>query len=532
MPKPRTREVVEPTNTRPARDAAGAPSGRGSRQGELYRLTFEQAAAGMALISPDLVFLRTNASLSALLGYASGELSGLPIDLFLHPEERRRGWRRALAPDRHSFHLERRLVHKDGRALWVHLSVSRVRDPGGRLLFYVAMAEDITDRREEETRRERRQRELQALATTDQKTGLYNHGFMQEFLAHRLAEAKRNRESVSLLMLDLDRFRELNEQHGHDSGDRALSAVAGCLTHGLREGDVACRYGGEEFVLVLATAPFAAALAVAERLRERVAGCGPVAVHAGPITCSIGVASFPEHASTPASLLKAADLALYQAKHAGRNQVCGYSRAEPAAGGGDLTRLRSGLEGAGAEAVKALVTAIDLRDRYTGAHGQRVARLALDLAEAVGCTAEEREILRLGAPLLDVGKIGLPDHLLTKPGSLTRAEWELVRLHPIWGEQLLAATSLPRSVQELVRWHHERQDGSGYPDGLNGAQIPRVARIAAVADVGSALRDDRPHRRAWHRKQILDHLRDQAGTKLDEEIVAAYCRLHGEPPAA
>jgi HD-GYP domain-containing protein (c-di-GMP phosphodiesterase class II) len=147
------------------------------------------------------------------------------------------------------------------------------------------------------------------------------------------------------------------------------------------------------------------------------------------------------------------------------------------------------------------------------------------LAGQIECNEDELEALKLAAPLLDVGKIGLPDALLTKTGQLSRSEWELVRQHPVWGEELLRQSKLPRSVQKLVRWHHERLDGTGYPDGLMGEQISLPARILHVADIAAALQDDRPHRPAWASARIEAHLLELSGVKLDDRVVDCYLRL-------
>jgi HD-GYP domain-containing protein (c-di-GMP phosphodiesterase class II) len=219
-------------------------------------------------------------------------------------------------------------------------------------------------------------------------------------------------------------------------------------------------------------------------------------------------------------------VALYEAKSMGRNCVKGYEPIPLDRPDDHLEKLKTGLQGASLEAVNALITAIDLRDRYTGAHCQRVARLSVELATELGLSESDIEILRLGAPLLDVGKIGLPDYLLTKPGGLTPEEWEQVRMHPQWGEQMVRHTALPPETLELVRWHHERLDGSGYPDGLKGDAIPLLVRIVNVADVATALSEDRPHRAAWEREEVLKHLRAHAGTKLDAAVVEAYCRRY------
>lgn len=510
----------------------GSPEGRSLAapvaDGELFRLTFEKAAVGIALLDRDLRFLRVNPSFAALLGYAPEELAGRPLQAVLHPEEApiasRRPWAGDGDPD--AFHFDVRLLRRDGATVWTHASVSVVRDGGDLPLCYVAMAEDITQRKRDEEELKRRHRELQALAATDAKTGLYNARYLYEFLAQSLAESRHSGEPVSVLMLDVDHFHQFNERYGHDAGDLALQRVAESLRRTLRERDVACRYGGEEFVVVLQAAE-AQALAAAERLRRQVATMPPITATGGRITCSIGVATYPTHASTAESLLKAADIALYEAKRAGRDAVRSFERLPSADCGLRLEQLTAGLQGASPEAVKALVTAIDLRDRFTGAHCQRVARLAVELASRLGFTEREIELLRLGGSLLDVGKIGLPDHVLTKTGELTPEEWALMRQHPIWGEQLVLRSQLPREVAQLVRWHHERLDGSGYPDGLAGDRIPPLVRVVAVADVATALRDDRPHRRAWSPNRTVQWLKRQAGDKLDAGVVDAYCELYG-----
>jgi diguanylate cyclase (GGDEF)-like protein/PAS domain S-box-containing protein len=494
---------------------------------DLFRVAFEKAAVGIAILSGDGHVMRANASFCRLVGYREPELANLRLQHLTHRDDPSRDELWGVAPglDGDSFHQERRFVHRQGGTVWAYLSVSVVRDAGGAPMHFIALAEDITARKREEEAQERRTRELLALANLDPLTGLYNHRFMQEVLTERLADARRHREPLSVLMLDLDRFRELNERHGHDAGDRALRSVAETLQEALRDGDLACRYGGEEFLLILNATPLDAALLVADRIRARVEAIPPVAAHAGPVTCSIGVAGFPTHASTTASLLKAADVAVYQAKHQGRNQVCGYEPIPFDSPHDHLEKLKTGLQGASLEAVNALITAIDLRDRYTGAHCQRAARLAVELGIRLGCADSELEILRLGAPLIDVGKIGLPDYLLTKPAELTPEEWTLVRHHPTWGEQLVLHTALPPETLEIVRWHHERLDGSGYPDGLAGEQIPLLPRIVAVADVATALLEERPHRAAWPLDRVLEYLRSQGGKTLDARVVQAFCDL-------
>jgi len=494
---------------------------------DLFRLTFEKVGAGMMLVSDEDRLLHVNGALGVLLSQTREELLRRKLGDLVLPEDALHYAHglEALRAGQEVFHADLRLLRSDGDAVWAHLSVSVVRDTSGQPVYFVGMAEDISHRKRHEAELVRRTQELAALATVDPKTGLYNHRHMQDMLSARLQEARRGGEPLSLLMLDVDHFRQFNEKHGHDAGDLALRCVAAALRDALRENDIPCRFGGEEFAVILAGTGLEEGLAVAERVRRHIQAAPPIAPDADTVTCSIGVATYPEHASTSASLLKAADIALYHAKSSGRNRVTGY-----VTGGTPrhvLEHLETGLLGASPEAINALVTAIDLRDRYTGAHCQRVARLASTLGRRLECTPEEVELLRLAGSLLDVGKIGLPDTVLTTTDRLTDEEWELVRQHPLWGERLLRNSALPREVLEMVRWHHERLDGSGYPDGLRGKAIPRLARIIQVADVATALRDHRPHRDAWTRQGVVEYLQELAGTKLDPDVVAAYCELDG-----
>ena len=494
---------------------------------ELFLTVFEHASIGIALVAVDGRFLRANQAFCRLLGYDEESLLSLHLGGVLHPNDAGPGsdWYSRLRHLEATFHLELRCAHRAGPVVWLYLSITAIRDTDGQVLNGMVLAEDITSRKQREEEQERRTQELMTLASTDPLTGLFNHRYMREGLDRRVENAKRTGQPLSLVMLDADQFRELNAHHGHDAGNRALCCLAEAIRQSLREGDVACRYGGDEFLVILAGVSYAAALRAAERVRKNVEEAGSIAALAEPLTCSIGVATFPTHASTADSMLKAADLSLFRAKRDGKNRVVGFEEVSPDTPT-EIDQLESGLQGASVEAVNALVTAIDLRDRFTGAHCQRVARIALELARRMGMSDEELEAVRLGAALLDVGKIGLPDNLLTKEGKLTPAEWAQIRKHPEWGEQLLRSSALPESAMQIVRWHHERLDGSGYPDGLTGDEIPRTVRVVSVADVATALREDRPHRRAWPRERVREYLTRHAGSKLDADAVNAWCEMY------
>jgi putative nucleotidyltransferase with HDIG domain len=170
-------------------------------------------------------------------------------------------------------------------------------------------------------------------------------------------------------------------------------------------------------------------------------------------------------------------------------------------------------------------SALDLRDRETEGHTLRVTELTMRMAEAVGVPKSDLKHIRHGALLHDIGKLGVPDSILHKPGALSEEEWALMRQHPLFAYQLLAPIQYLRLALDIPHYHHERWDGSGYPDGLKGKGIPLAARLFAIIDVYDALTSDRPYRQAWSVKQALDYIREGAGTHFDPELVQVFLKL-------
>ena len=320
-------------------------------------------------------------------------------------------------------------------------------------------------------------------------------------------------------------------------GDRALRAVAHVIQATLFDGACAARYGGEEFAVVLPGIDATRAQTIAAAMCHAIAQCPIIgdnpADYLRTLTASSGHATFPIHASAPASLLKAADLALYAAKRAGRNRVIAYtptlledhSRLVPSlitARSRDVGEIQL-PSGADIEAVQALITAVDLRDGYTAAHSEGVSRYSVAIATAMGLPAEHVEALRLGGLVHDVGKIGVPDVILRKPDKLTDEEWVMMRAHTTMGEEILRHVEQLGHLLPLVRWHHERLDGSGYPDQLRGDEIPHLVRILSVADVFEAFTAERPYhpgRTAIDGLRLLQ--REVQQQRMDAQIVAAF----------
>jgi HD-GYP domain-containing protein (c-di-GMP phosphodiesterase class II) len=194
----------------------------------------------------------------------------------------------------------------------------------------------------------------------------------------------------------------------------------------------------------------------------------------------------------------------------------------------ERTKLREANEhllAAYEETIEGLSHALDLRDKETEGHSLRVTELTIQLAQAYGLTEEEITHIRRGALLHDMGKIGVPDGILHKPAALSDEEWRVMRKHPQYVYDMLYSVQYLRPALSIPYCHHEKWDGTGYPRGLKGEQIPISARLFAVADVWDALTSDRPYRPAWSREEALDFIREQSGSHYDPRVVDLFFRV-------
>ena len=360
---------------------------------------------------------------------------------------------------------------------------------------------------------------LKALATTDPMTGLFNHRALIAILNQELERCQRFDRSCALMFLDLDHFKALNDSYEHGAGDGALQEFGAVVGECLRGIDTLGRWGGEEFVILLPEINAEDALSVAERIRAHIA-THQFSVGGGlHLTCSVGVSMYPEDGQDRSALVKAADRAMYAAKRLGRNQIRlasdpAISELEAEA---EVSREEVSLLGV-VEALSALVAA---RDQYTGEHVNGVALLTTQIALSMGLSPSEARMIGLVGKLHDIGKVAIPDAILLKPAALTDSEWILMRTHSAIGEDVIRRVPSLRGIAPSIRSHHERWDGSGYPDGLAGVAIPLGSRIVAVADAYGAMTTDRPYRKACLPEQALEELRRGAGTQFDPHVVAA-----------
>ena len=361
-------------------------------------------------------------------------------------------------------------------------------------------------------------REQQRIANTDELTGLHNRRYADRHLEKRALAGSRDATlETGVLILDLDHFKDVNDAHGHPAGDEVLRLTAERLTRTRRPGDVVARYGGEEFLVILQDVQRATLPAVAERFRESIAEEPYDVGEAHPliVTASVGGASMPADAATLTELLRIADRALYTAKSMGRNRVQIGAHGDEGSIEGLMER------GSVLNFVQGLV---DYVDASYGAvdHASQAAHLAGLVADELGLDSGQRWRACAAARLHDIGKLAVPREILAKPGALSLEEWKLLRRHPDVGAEMLSLAPGLRDVAEVVRQHHERYDGAGYPEELKGNEICVEARVVAVCDTWVAMRSDRPHRSARTQAEAMTELRRVAGSQLDPRIVEAF----------
>ncbi len=366
---------------------------------------------------------------------------------------------------------------------------------------------------------------LESLATTDPLTDLLNHRALNLMVDQEIERAHRYRRPFSLLFMDLDHFKMINDTYGHGSGDRVLKEYAAVVQSQLRGVDVLGRWGGEEFLVLLPEIDWSSAMECAERVRKSVAGHLFEIGDGIHITSSIGVASYPEDAVDRDRLIELADTAMYAAKRLGRNQVRRSSDAAVAAMEGSAEGMNGRHESSLIGVVEALAALVEARDHYSGRHTAEVGQRAVRLALKLGLDAPQAELLGMAGLLHDIGKVGVPDAILQKPARLTAGEWATVRKHTTVGADVVNRIPGLSPIATIIRAHHEHWDGTGYPDGLAGDAIPVGARIISVVDAYGAITSDRPYRAArspeWARSEMIRC----AGHQFDPVVVEAFLAM-------
>jgi diguanylate cyclase (GGDEF)-like protein len=363
-------------------------------------------------------------------------------------------------------------------------------------------------------------RRLREMASTDALTGVRNYGELHETTDRLLARAENSGEPLAFILADVDDFKLYNDTYGHLAGDSALKSIAETLKRACRPTDIVGRYGGDEFMLILPGTDQRGALKVAERVLKLVSELEFRPEPAGeaiPLHLAVGVAIYPDDGTTKEELIAHADAAMYESKvrpELEKKITLAHEEETDA----ELLRYPSSAFGV----LHGLVRAVDRKDHYTRRHSEREAEYAVLLGQALKLSSQSQRALRIAGLLHDLGKIGIPDHLLRKPGPLTNGERGIMQQHVILTERIVGGVPQLTDVLAAAANHHEWYDGSGYPRGLKGEEIPLLGRILAIVDAFSAMTMDRPYRKALSWSDAIDELRRNSGTQFDPALADLF----------
>jgi diguanylate cyclase (GGDEF)-like protein/putative nucleotidyltransferase with HDIG domain len=421
----------------------------------------------------------------------------------------------------------------------------------------------------------------QEQAITDGLTGVKTHRFFMEALSAEWKRSTRAGRAFALVLMDLDRFKFVNDFYGHLEGDLVLQRVGHIMETTCRRSDVVARYGGDEFVILMPETSMEHARRLADKLRGWVSA-DPL-LREKNISASFGIACYPLHGSSPQELIQVADASMYLSKHQGGNAVSTADHFDPneakkwkrdvleAYLGVTLKRLFAtgpeafeeiysrlkqfteslaatetangnsfsatshqqgpqALPQAVLDTVTSLAYAIDAKDHYTQGHSQKVSAYAALIAEAMEMSDAEVEEIRLGGVLHDIGKVAIPENILNKSGPLNPEEWETMKAHVTFGAKILDPLMPLARIREMVLHHHEFFDGSGYPNALTGDKIPLGARIIAVADAYDTITSDRTYKKGRTAPEALAELERCANAQFDGTLVALFVRTMRQLP--
>ena len=356
--------------------------------------------------------------------------------------------------------------------------------------------------------------ELMQLANRDGLTNLYNHRYFYEAIERQWKIAEKNHESIALLMMDIDYFKIYNDICGHLEGDRVLTMISGILQANARPQDILCRYGGEEFVMLLPNTSQDEAMALAEVLRCAVMDVSVSGEEYLPnhrLTISLGVAVNESGDNGYNELVTRADNALYRAKYLRKNRVESYQNFFDRFEKMDNETRDELLS------IRNLVSIVNVRDDYTYSHTERVVFCCEVVARYMGLSEEEYETLLISAYMHDVGKINVPKEVLISSRPLKDDEWELVKRHPSAAQKILSQISGMETVGTIVSQHHERYDGAGYPRGLAGDEIHHLAYILSLADSFDAMTNNRPYQKKRSFREALEEIENCGGRQFHPE---------------
>ena len=437
-------------------------------------------------LTGNLVFF--NDSFRQMTGLSSEELIGKSYKQFYkNPEEVFKTFNQVYQTGNPVTAGDWPAVNQDGREAFMELSISLRYDENGQPIGFRGIVRDITERRQTEEK-------IRYLSYHDQLTGLYNRHFLEEEMKRLDTDRQL---PISIIMADLNGLKLVNDTYGHQTGDEMLKKAAAILENTCRNEDLIARFGGDEFVLYLPRTSEAEARKIIGRIEE---ACRDEQISDLPLSLSTGLAVKVNAEQKLSAVLKAAEDKMYQEK---------------------LTESRSGKSAI----VNTLLQTLAEKSYETEAHTRNMQETASKIGKKLGLSGSELHRLNLLITLHDIGKTSIPEELLNKQEALTGAEWEIMKKHCEIGFRIVRATEEFAYVADDILAHHERWDGSGYPQGLKGNAIPLLARITAIVDAYEVMSNGRPYKQALSRSEIVAEFKKCSGTQFDPKLVELWLAI-------
>ncbi|OGW76880.1 MAG: hypothetical protein A3I73_06470 [Omnitrophica bacterium RIFCSPLOWO2_02_FULL_45_16] len=515
---------------------------------EMFRIIFESTTECITVWDKDYNYLYANQAAIDHVGATRDKVIGKNIQSGMgHIPEFMKLWMGRIDK---VFQTQKPMKVEDSclvgdRLIYSESVIAPLRNKNGDIFAVGVVYKDMTERKYAENELQKLNKELtrsnkrlNQLSVKDLHTGLYDHRYFAEIIGSEFYRVKKYGGSLSLIMIDVDYFKSINDMYSHKFGDLVLKQLAQQIRKMMRQYDIIIRYGGEEFVVILPGTDRDQAAALAQRILNAIGlyNFGD-SKHTVKLKTTLSVVSCPkDRVSNGMDMIKVAEQILTRAKEEGGNRV--YTSLDKTKIGRELKkyikpsdikalkqklgRLHRQAKESITESIFAFAKTLELKDHYTGEHVERTVNYAVEIARALGLPSHEVEMIKEAATLHDLGKIGISEKILTKKSKLSKKEFEEIRKHPSIAADILRPIHVLNAIIPFILYHHERWDGKGYPAGLKGDEIPLGARIVAIADVYQALMSDRPYRKALARPNAIKIIEEGAGTQFDPRIVNMF----------
>ncbi len=512
-----------------------------------FKAVTEESLTGVYLIK-DCKFIYVNPALCKMFGYKKNELINKlgPLDL-THPDDReivRRNMAKKINREQKVTHYLFKGLRKNGDVIFCEslgkwIEINRKPAVIGNLIDVTQRVKSKNELNNLNEELKRTNNRLKELALKDIHTGLYNYRYLKQSIESEFKRAKRYNLPLSVIVLDIDYFKSINDTYGYQFGDLILKQLAEQFTKIIRSYDTVARFGSNTFVIISPESDRIKSLSLAQRILENINLCNfgdkKTTVKLG---LSIGIASWTEDKIfSSVELIDIADKILNKAKEDGGNRV--YTSNNLYSGEvlikhneDDVKFLKSRIEKLSKESNQSLIESvfafaktIKLKDYYTGEHVENTVTYALEIGRGLGLRDKELENVRRAAILHDLGKLGISESILNKKTKLNEEEFEEIKKHPQIGVDIIRPLRFLHDIIPFILYHHERFDGKGYPKGLEGEDIPIGARIIAVADVYQALISDRPYRKAYSELKAFNMIKNESGTHFDPKIINLFIKI-------